>query len=122
MAKRQTNLTVADAHVIEGCVREIAACANARQMPTPQAERVQRNLKAIRDILGKVLVPLRGMNRDDRLTTPAYKDSHPEPPLTFCAASRGDGECIHLVCPQLADKEPETTGRTCPLPRHDSEL
>lgn len=31
-----------------------------------------------------------------------------------CHAGR-DGDCIWKDCPQLRDKEPETTGRHCPL-------
>lgn len=35
-------------------------------------------------------------------------------PLTRCAAG-GDGDCMHLRCPQHADNEPAKTGRHCPL-------
>ena len=31
-----------------------------------------------------------------------------------CRAHR-DGDCVWSKCPQLADKEPEATGRHCPL-------
>lgn len=31
-----------------------------------------------------------------------------------CAAD-GDGECVASYCPQIADSEPESTGRHCPL-------
>jgi hypothetical protein len=37
------------------------------------------------------------------------------PTLNFCAAGL-DGECYHDSCPQIADGEPEKTGRFCPLP------
>lgn len=29
--------------------------------------------------------------------------------------SDSDGDCNHTQCPQHRDKEPETTGRSCPL-------
>jgi hypothetical protein len=38
-----------------------------------------------------------------------------------CHASRGDGECMWKDCPQLRDKEPEKTGRHCPLDRSRDE-
>ena len=41
-------------------------------------------------------------------------------PLKHCAAGR-DGECGHIKCPQLIDKEPASTGRHCPLDNDCSE-
>lgn len=35
-------------------------------------------------------------------------------PFTSCAAAR-DGECIHRLCPQVQDGEPQKSGRHCPL-------
>ena len=66
----------------------------------------------------------RGLLRDFK-ETPAYADPDfdepPKPvqvqapaPLTDCAAAR-DGECHHKLCPQIRDREPETSGRHCPL-------
>ena len=40
--------------------------------------------------------------------------------LTRCAAGR-DGECGHMACPQLRDKEPAKSGRHCPLDQVGSE-
>lgn len=37
-----------------------------------------------------------------------------ETPLTRCAA-HNDGDCTHPECPQIRDKEPEKSGRHCPL-------
>ena len=34
--------------------------------------------------------------------------------MTGCHAD-DDGDCNHAQCPQLRDKEPDTTGRHCPL-------
>lgn len=36
------------------------------------------------------------------------------PYMERCAAAR-DGECCDIRCPQLRDKEPQATGRHCPL-------
>lgn len=44
----------------------------------------------------------------------------PAEPLTRCA-SNNDGDCNHAQCPQHRDKEPETTGRSCPLYNWDRE-
>jgi hypothetical protein len=44
----------------------------------------------------------------------------PEQPLNGCAAGQ-DGDCIHSQCPQLRDREPATTGRSCPLWREAEE-
>ena len=43
-------------------------------------------------------------------------EHHPEfgIPLKSCAAGR-DGDCSHPGCPQNRDKEPHTSGRSCPL-------
>jgi hypothetical protein len=38
----------------------------------------------------------------------------PRRPLVGCAAAR-DGDCTHPDCPQFHDKEPQSTGRHCPL-------
>jgi len=44
----------------------------------------------------------------------------PQQPLNGCAAGR-DGDCTHSQCPQLRDREPATTGRSCPLWREAEE-
>lgn len=41
-------------------------------------------------------------------------------PLTRCQADI-DGECGHSMCPQIADHEPASTGRSCPLYRPPEE-
>lgn len=41
-------------------------------------------------------------------------------PLTKCA-SNSDGECSHLLCPQVRDNEPRETGRSCSLFGWDDE-
>ena len=41
--------------------------------------------------------------------------------LSVCHANR-DGECNHGKCPQLRDKEPQTSGRHCPLDTDNDEL
>lgn len=38
----------------------------------------------------------------------------------YCHADR-DGDCSWKECPQLADNEPEATGRDCPLWEEDDE-
>ena len=40
--------------------------------------------------------------------------SMPTVPTNLCHSDR-DGECNWKDCPQIRDKEPETTGRHCPL-------
>jgi hypothetical protein len=37
-----------------------------------------------------------------------------------CKSSR-DGECVWKDCPQLRDREPDATGRHCPLDTWDDE-
>lgn len=107
-----SSLTAEDARDIEIHVREIRACANVNQMPMPQANRIIGNLVQIRKVLAKILVPLK--DNDDRLVTPAWKASNPEPALTVCMGGR-DGECNSSRCPQLRDGEPEKSGRHCPI-------
>lgn len=41
-------------------------------------------------------------------------------PLTMCQADI-DGDCGHSMCPQIADHEPASTGRSCPLYRPPEE-
>lgn len=41
--------------------------------------------------------------------------------ISLCHADR-DGECEWHSCPQLRDKEPERTGRHCPLDKYDDSL
>jgi len=40
--------------------------------------------------------------------------------LTRCQAD-SDGDCEHSMCPQFADHEPASTGRSCPLYRPPEE-
>jgi len=47
-----------DAHLIEVCCREIESVANVERMARPTAVRIQKNIAVIREVLGKVLVPL----------------------------------------------------------------
>lgn len=40
--------------------------------------------------------------------------------ITSCQAGR-DGDCIHPLCPQNRDGEPEKSGRHCPLDHDDAQ-
>jgi len=47
-----------------------------------------------------------------------YVDDEVRPSYLQCQASAGDGECHFKHCPQVRDKEPHKTGRSCPLLWH----
>lgn len=48
------------------------------------------------------------------LATAAEHDPRRAQPITRCASDR-DGDCSHHACPQLRDREPQASGRSCPL-------
>lgn len=46
----------------------------------------------------------------------AHRSYYEDERATMCRAGT-DGDCFWSECPQLADGEPEATGRHCPLDR-----
>lgn len=54
------------------------------------------------------------MASDEPMTTPTWEPVKADKPGPRCHAGR-DGECYWKGCPQLRDREPEATGRDCPL-------
>lgn len=64
--------------------------------------------------------PYTGVPQDPTAPSWPYEKPEPGPTHKVCQSDR-DGECIWRFCPQRIDKEPERSGRSCPLYEWDNE-